>query len=103
MCISILYEPVHEKTNNLCFRPGQTQTCLYKHNRWLEAGNFGFRKNRNCIICVAKIKALISFAVTAKLICAFVFTQAFCLFSFAVAGISIILIHPIHHDTIPPF
>ena len=37
--------------------------------RWLEAGNFGFRRWRNCTISVAKAKALISFAV----ICAFVF------------------------------
>ena len=26
------------------FRTGPTQTELYKHKRWLEAGNFGFRK-----------------------------------------------------------
>ena len=30
----------------------------------------------NCTICVAKTKALISFAVTAKLICVFVFAYA---------------------------
>ena len=30
----------------------------------------------DCTICVAKTKALISFAVTAKLICAFVFAYA---------------------------
>ena len=47
---------------------------LYSHRRWIEAGNFGFRKWRNCTIHVAKTKALISFAVTAKLICAFVFS-----------------------------
>ena len=35
------YEPVHEKTNNLWFPPGLTQTGLYSHRRWLEAGNFG--------------------------------------------------------------
>ena len=40
------------------------------------AGNFGFRKYRNCTIRVAKTKALISFAVTAKLIFAFVFAYA---------------------------
>ena len=40
------------------------------------ARNFGFRKYRNCTICAAKTKALISFAVTAKLICAFVFANA---------------------------
>ena len=37
--------------------------------------NFGFRKQRDCSIYVAilaKTKALISFAVTAKLICVFV-------------------------------
>ena len=64
---------MREKTNNLGFRPGPTQTGLYIHRRWLEAGNFGFRKERICTIRVAKTKALISFAVTAKLICAFCF------------------------------
>ena len=38
------YEPAREKTNNLGFRPGPTQTKLYKHRRWIEAGNVGFRK-----------------------------------------------------------
>ena len=32
-----LNEPVREKTNNLGFRPGLTQTGLYSHRRWLEA------------------------------------------------------------------
>ena len=36
---------------------------------------------------VAKTKALISFAVTAKLICAFVFAYANCLFSHGAAHI----------------
>ena len=40
---SQLFEPVHEKTNNLGFRPGLTQTGLYNHRRWLEAGNFVFK------------------------------------------------------------
>ena len=35
--IILLHEPVHDKTNNLGFRPGPTQTGLYKHRRWLEA------------------------------------------------------------------
>ena len=39
---------------------------------------FGLRKKRNCSICVVKIKALISFAVTIKLIWVFVFTYADC-------------------------
>ena len=44
---------------------------LYNHTRWLEALNFVFRKKTDCTIYVAKKKALISFAVTAKLICVF--------------------------------
>ena len=58
---------------------------LYMHRRWLEAGNFGFRNKRYCTIRVAKTKALISFAVTAKLISAFVFADANCWFSHAKA------------------
>ena len=42
---------------------------------------------RNCTIRVAKTKALISFAVTAKLICAFGFAYADCWFSHGVAQI----------------
>ena len=86
-CITFLNEPVYEKTNNVCFRPGLTQTGLFKHRRWLEAGNFGFRKKRNCTIHVAKTKVLISFAVTAKLICTFVFAYANSWFSHAKAQV----------------
>ena len=57
------------------------------HRRWLEAGNFGFRKYWNCTIRVAKTKALISFAVTAKLI--FDFAYADCRFSHEAAHIII--------------
>ena len=32
-----IIEPVHEKTNNLGFRPGPTQTGLYSHRSRLEA------------------------------------------------------------------
>ena len=42
--IDFTFEPVHEKTNNLGFRPGPTRTGLYSHRRWLDAGNCGFRK-----------------------------------------------------------
>ena len=80
MWVDIVIEPVHEITDNLGFRPGQTQTGLYSHRRWIEAGNFGLRKRRNCTIRVAKTKALISFAVTAKLICVFVFVYSDCWF-----------------------
>ena len=58
------------------FRPGPTQTRLYSHRRWLEALNFGLRKKRDCTIYVAKTMALFSFAVTAKLVCVFVFAYA---------------------------
>ena len=58
------------------FWPGLTQTRLYRHWSWLEAGNFVFRKERYCTIQVAKTKVLISFAVTAKLICVFDFAYA---------------------------
>ena len=40
-----------------------------------------------CTNCVAKTKALISFAVTAKLICVFVFAYADCWFSDAAAHV----------------
>ena len=73
-------EPMHEKTNNLGFRPGPTQTRLYSHGIKLEAENFVFKKKRNCTIRVAKTKALISCAVTAQLICGFVFAYANCWF-----------------------
>ena len=67
-------------------RSGQTQTELYKHRGGLEAENFVLRK-KNCTIPVAKTKVLISFAVTAKLICAFVFAYAQCWFSHDAAHI----------------
>ena len=40
-----------------------------------------FKKKRDCTFPVAKTKAPISFAVTAKLICVFVFAYADCWFS----------------------
>ena len=51
----------------LYFRPGPTQTGLYSY--------------RSELIPVAKAKALMSWKVTAQLICAFVFAYADCLFS----------------------
>ena len=64
---------LHEKTNNSGFRPGLTQIGLCSYRKGLEACNFGFNKKRNCTICVVKTKVLISCAVTAQLICAYVF------------------------------
>ena len=44
------FEPQREKTGLRGFLP----TELHKHRRWLEAGNSGFRKKRNCTIHVVK-------------------------------------------------
>ena len=84
----LIYEPRCEKTGLRGFRPGPTQTGLYNHRRWLEAFIFGFRKYRDCTISVAKTKALTSFAVTAKLICVFVFAYAKSRFSHDAAHIT---------------
>ena len=65
--------PDARKTGLQGFRPGLTQIGMYSHRSRLEACNFGFKKKGDCTIRVAKTKALSSFAVTAKLICAFVF------------------------------
>ena len=54
-----IYEPRFEKTGLRCFRPAQTG--LSSDRRWLEVWNFRFRKESDCINCVAK-KALISCA-----------------------------------------
>ena len=72
----MINEPRSEKTGLRGFRPGPTQTGLYSHRRWLETCYVVFRKLRDCTIRVAKTKALISFAVSAKLICVFVFAYA---------------------------
>ena len=83
------------------FQPGQTQIGLYKHRRWLEAGNFRFKKMRHCTfrlqiailqIAYAKTKTQISCAVSAQLICAFDCAYAICWFSDAVAQIFQILL-----------
>ena len=42
--LSLIFESVRVKTNNLGSDQVPTQTGLYIHRRWLEAGNFGFRK-----------------------------------------------------------
>ena len=71
---SLTNKQCHEKTCLQGFRKGPTQNGLYNHRRWLEASNLVYMKEqeRDC-----KTKALISCrvncAVTAQLICAFVF------------------------------
>ena len=61
---SVLKEPCGEKTCLWGFHSDSTQTGLYNHRRWQEAWDFGSRKYRDCSICVAKTKALISWVVT---------------------------------------
>ena len=58
---------------------------MYSQRNRLETRNFGFKKKRDYTIRVVKTKALNSFAVTAKLVCAFVFAYAICWFSHAKA------------------
>ena len=89
-----LFEPRRQKTGLRGFRPGPTQTGLYSHRRWPEAWNFGFRKKRYCTIQVAKTKTLISFAVTAKLICVFVFAYAKIRFSHVAAHFTVTVFWP---------
>ena len=69
--LSILLHPISllKLKSKLC--------CIRSHmSLFVRKPVFGFRKKRYCTICVAKTKALISFAVTAKLICGFVFVYA---------------------------
>ena len=74
------------KTNVLGFSTrSDINPGLCSHRRWLETWNLGFWKMRDCTIHVAKTKALIRFAVTAKLICVFVFAFAKRLFSYDAA------------------
>ena len=69
---------MHEQASNLGFRPGPAQTGLYNLRSRLESLNVGFKKKTHCTYYGAKTKALISRAVTARLICGFVFAYADC-------------------------
>ena len=63
----------------------------------------GFRKQRDCTIYVAKRKALISFAVTAKLIWVFVFAYAKCCFSHDEAHLNSVADETANADLSAPF
>ena len=63
-----IIEPRHEKTNVLV-----SDLVRHKPDCTVE---LGFKKKSDYTIYVAKTKALISFAVIAKLICVFVFAYA---------------------------
>ena len=78
-------EPPRQKTGLRGFRPGPTQIGLGNHRRWLEAQILELGSST---IHVAKTKALISCAVTAQLICGFVFAYAKIRFSHVAAQIT---------------
>ena len=64
------YEHVCEKTNNLGFRPGQTQISLYSHRRMKEEEGLYCPCSENKGADQLRGAKLV---VTAKLVCAFVF------------------------------
>ena len=68
---SVARKPVFGVFNQIRHNPGCQTT---EDNKRLELSKF--MKKRDCTIYVAKTKALISCAVTAQLICAFVFACA---------------------------
>ena len=65
-------KPVFEVSCQVRHKPGCTAT---EDGQRLEISDLGSYE-RDCTIYVAKSKALISFAVTAKVICVFVFAYA---------------------------
>ena len=76
---------MREKTNNLSF-PTRSDTYRPVQSKEMVRGRkFWIYKVEESTIHVAKTQALISFAVTAKLICAFVFAYADCWFSHVAA------------------
>ena len=60
------------------FGPGLTNPAVQpqKTVSLTQRCNFRFRKSRDCTICVMKTKALVSFPVTAQMMCTFVFAYA---------------------------
>ena len=66
----------------------------------LVALNFGFKKKRDCVIHVAKTMEMISCAFTAKLIFAFVYAYASCLFYDVVAKMNITSQVTIRHQSV---
>ena len=81
----VVRKPVFEVSTQVLHKPGCTVT---EHAKMLVISYLGSR-GIDCTIRVAKTKALISFAVTAKLICVFVFAYAKIRFSHNEAHISL--------------
>ena len=73
MSADLIFEPWHEKNNNLGFRTGPSQTSMYGHrSRLIKKPEYADLERRG-IIYVGKTKTLISCAVTAQLVCVFGF------------------------------
>ena len=70
-----IFEPSHEKNNNLCFRPSRHKPVC----RDTEAA-LPFKKQMDCTFCLVKNKDTeqlrVIFDDIAKLVCAFVFANA---------------------------
>ena len=65
-------EPVHEKTNNLGFRPGPTLISL-NSRRIARILKFRMKEEEGLYYPCSKNKGVINFTVTAKLVCVFGF------------------------------
>ena len=99
MCIHVTtYSDSHHCHHGHCLRKNDKMSlCMRKQTIWVPARSDTNRpvhsqkqakqvkKKTNWTTRVAKTKALISFAATAKLVCAFVFAYANCWFSHAAA------------------
>ena len=86
--ITDYFELPRGKTNNVVSEQVRHKSgCTVTEAGWkLEISDL--KKKRKCTIRVAKTKALISFALTAKLICVFVFACADCWFFHEAAHLS---------------
>ena len=84
---------VMRKTNNVIFdQVRHKSSCTNtEDSQKLEVLDLESRCTHNCTFLVAKTKALTSFTVMAKLVCAFVFAYAICWFSHDVAKDSVIM------------
>ena len=72
---TVMHKEVMPLENQQCgFRSGPIQSKLYEHRRWLEAGHFQFRKERNCKYLCSENEGTDQLG--GKLICTFAFAYA---------------------------
>ena len=86
-----LSELSHEKTNHVV-----SEQVRHKSGCTITEAGWNLEISRKCTIYIAKTKKLISFAVTAKLICIFVFTYADCWFSHETAHMKRVCVFSIY-------